>query len=168
MNQGDTMEWGEVREYNASTTAPQTSEEHRLEEEYLAGGEVGEGTCSCTRKHKLDVDTESLPGMRRVKKNSGKDKSDAIVDSRPQSMIARKEKDLAKAEKLRAQPTKVTSSMVEEFSIIDCMAVLEATPNVSSTSYLMAIKFFPKLSWRKIFLSMSEDKRKTWLDSLGN
>ena len=81
-------------------------------------------------------------------------------------MIARKERDLAKAEQYKSKQGDITSSLVEEYSIGDCMTALEATLGVSSRSYTKALSFFPDINWRKMFLMMSESRRKEWLDSL--
>ena len=81
--------------------------------------------------------------------------------------MARMERDLAKAEKYKIYNTsEVKDSMTEEFSIDKCMSVLEATPNVTTRSYNKALKHFHKHKWRKIFLLMSEVRRKAWLDEL--
>lgn len=154
--------------HNASTNAPQTSEEeHRLEEEYLgnvSGAEGnGEGDESGIKKRKSEGD---IPGMRRMKKNSGKEKYDVLMDTWSQSMVARKERDLAKAERYKAMSSEVASTRVEEYSINECMTILEATPGVSRSSYNKALKYFPDPNWRKMFLLMSEDRRKDWLEDL--
>ena len=158
--------------HNASTYGPHNSdEEHRIESEYLGGseaglegGEVGDCAESDGKKRKLDGDMEN-PGMRRMKTSSGK--YDALFDAWSQSLMARKERDLAKAEQYKTDNTsEVKDSMPEEFSIDECMSVLEATPNVTTRSYNKALKHFHKHKWRKIFLLMSEVRRKAWLDEL--
>ncbi|CAI9271179.1 unnamed protein product [Lactuca saligna] len=127
--------------HNASTCAPQTSEEeHRIEDEYLDVGSVGES---------------AFDGSNRKGKHAWSD-----------SMIARKERDLAKAERYKSKYGDTTSLFVEEYSVGDCMATLEATNGVSSRSYNKALSFFPDINWRKMFLMMFENRRKDWLDSL--
>lgn len=154
--------------HNASTTAPLTSpEEHRLEEEFLGDAESEGGSCG-GKKHQLDMDIEGMPGTRRARRSSEKDKLDSFLDIWSQSMFARKEKDLAKAEKYKATTNEATSSIREEFSIGDCMAALNAIPSVSKCSYNKAINHFHDVNWRNIFMFMPEDRRKDWLDDLDN
>ncbi|CAI9296120.1 unnamed protein product [Lactuca saligna] len=127
--------------HNASTCAPQTSEEERrIEDEYLDVGSVGESV---------------FDGSNRKGKHAWSD-----------SMIARKERDLAKAERYMSKYGDTTSLFVEEYSVGDCMATLEATHGVSCRSYNKALSFFPDINWRKMFLMMFENRRKDWLDSL--
>ncbi|KAI3790996.1 hypothetical protein L2E82_04494 [Cichorium intybus] len=153
--------------HNPSTCGPQTSEEERrIEDDYLEIGSVGESEfdgSSGKGKRKLEGDTE--PGMRRMKKTSGS-KFDSLFDAWSESMLARKERDVAKAEQYKSKHGDMTSSVVEEYSIGDCMTTLEAIPGVSSKSYTKAVSFFPDVNWRKIFLMMPENRRKQWLDSL--
>ncbi|CAI9261546.1 unnamed protein product [Lactuca saligna] len=156
--------------HNASTCAPQTSEEERrIEDEYLDVGSVGESAFDGSNrkgKCKTEGDIEGLPGTRREKKSDGNSKYDILLDAWSDSMIARKERDLAKAERYKSKYGDTTSLFVEEYSVGDCMATLEATHGVSSKSYNKALSFFPDINWRKMFLMMSENRRKDWLDSL--
>ena len=109
---------------NASTSASQTSEEeHRIEQEYLGVGEVGGSDIGGTEVETIDSgrgkrnsegDLECMPGSRRVRRSSGRDKYDALMDAWSQSMIARKEKDLAKAERYKSHSNEATSSMAKE------------------------------------------------------
>ncbi|KAK9059148.1 hypothetical protein SSX86_021767 [Deinandra increscens subsp. villosa] len=158
--------------HNASTTAPLTSpQEHRLEDEYLGDADFGDsvGGSSTGKKRMPDMDIEGQPGSRRAKRSSGKDKIDALMDAWSESMIARKEKDLAKAERYKVKPDEATSfTSDDEFSISNCMLVLNDTPSVSTKCYNKALQHFHDVTWRKIFLLMPEDRRKGWLDSLDN
>nr|XP_043639265.1 L10-interacting MYB domain-containing protein-like [Erigeron canadensis] len=159
--------------HNASTTAPLTSpQEHRLEEEYLADVEVGdsEGGSSSSKKHKMDLDMDfgGQPGRRRAGRNSEKDRMDSFMDLWSESVAARKEKNLAKAAKYRANPNEATSSMREESTIDDCMNALNAIPSVSRSSYNKALDYFYDVTWRRMFMLMPDDRKKDWLDDLDN
>lgn len=51
------------------------------------------------------------------------------------SLAARKEKDIAKAERYKSHSNEVASSVGEKYSIEECMDVLNSLPGVSSPSY---------------------------------
>ncbi|GJZ51891.1 hypothetical protein Tco_0606406 [Tanacetum coccineum] len=108
--------------HNASTYGPQNSEEERrIESEYLGGSEAGDCAESDSKKRKLEGDMEN-PGMRRMKTSSGK--YDAFMDVWTQALVAKTERDLAKAEKYKTDNTsEVKDSVTEEFSIDECMLV---------------------------------------------
>nr|KAJ0192046.1 hypothetical protein LSAT_V11C800404370 [Lactuca sativa] len=88
--------------HNALTCAPQTSEEaHIIEDEYLEGGSFGESEFnggSRKGKRMLEEEMEGLPGSRRMKKGPGNSKYDTLLDAFSESIVARKERDLARAE----------------------------------------------------------------------
>lgn len=161
---------------NASSSAPQTSEEEQfIEKEYLSGGEFGGsevGAETSTKadgkgKHVSDVELEYLPGNRRMKKkNSGSDKYNAFMEAWSQSMNARKERDLAKAERYKSQSNNATSSASEKYTIEDCMDVLNNLPEISTTSYNKALQYFVSVDWRKFFLNMTKDRKLAWLHDL--
>ncbi|GKC00480.1 hypothetical protein Tco_0986616 [Tanacetum coccineum] len=123
------------------------------------GGEVPSGS----KKRKFEGEMEAQPGMRRKKKISGNEKFDALVDVWSESMVARKEIYLAKAERYKGHSSEAT---LDEFSIDSCMSALNATPGVSKTCYLKALDRFVDANWRKIFLLMTEERRSDWLESL--
>ncbi|GKA49193.1 L10-interacting MYB domain-containing protein [Tanacetum coccineum] len=168
--------------FGASTYASRTSEGHRVES---AGGEAGEseGTESGNIKRKSGGDllgmrrmktssgndkagesegTESgnkkrksrgdMLGMRRMKTSSGNDKYEAFLDVWKQSMMVFTDA--------------WSQTMAEDYSIDECMAVLEATDDVSTTSYNKALTYFLEPDWRKMFLLMPKHRRKGWLDSM--
>ncbi|GKG60475.1 hypothetical protein Tco_0612076, partial [Tanacetum coccineum] len=64
----------------------------------LEGSEAGDYGESGSKKRKLEGDMEN-PGMRRMKVSSGKEKYDGFFDAWSQSLMARKDRDLAKAER---------------------------------------------------------------------
>nr|GEV61201.1 hypothetical protein [Tanacetum cinerariifolium] len=144
--------------FGASTYASRTSEGHRVES---AGGEAGEseGTESGNIKRKSGGD---MLGMRRMKTSSGNDKAcesestesgnkNAFLDVWKQSMMAFTDA--------------WSQTMAGDYSIDECMAVLEAT-DVSTTSYNKALTYFLEPDWRKMFLLMPKHRRKGWLDSM--
>ncbi|GJS32363.1 hypothetical protein Tco_0530745 [Tanacetum coccineum] len=99
----------------------------RIKSEYLGSSEAGDCAESDSKKRNLEGDMEN-PGMRRMKTSSGK--YDAFMDVWTQASVAKTERDLAKDEKYRTDNTsEVKDSVTEEFSIDECMLVLEATPN---------------------------------------
>nr|KAJ0190992.1 hypothetical protein LSAT_V11C800412780 [Lactuca sativa] len=60
----------------------------------------------------------------------------------------------------REKKKDTTNTFVEEYSIGDCLAILEVTTNVSSKSYNKALSLFLDINWRKMFLMISENRRK--------
>nr|KAJ0189322.1 hypothetical protein LSAT_V11C800406580 [Lactuca sativa] len=104
--------------HNASTCAPQTSEEeHRIEDEYLEGGSFGESEFnggSRKGKRMLEEEMEGLPGSRRMKKGPGNSKYDTLLDAFSESIVARKERDFARSEHYKSKYGDVTSSLTEE------------------------------------------------------
>ncbi|KAK1375166.1 hypothetical protein POM88_031359 [Heracleum sosnowskyi] len=157
---------------NASSSVPQTPEEEQMiEQEYLGGAEMGEnegvggdsGGCESSKRGHLGkrtMDVEDVTSNRRVKKkNSGSEKCDVLVEVWSQSLAARKEKDLAKAERYKSNSNEAASSVGEKYSIEECTNVLNSLPGVSSTSYNKALQFFVSLDWRKFFMSMTEERK---------
>ncbi|PWA40898.1 hypothetical protein CTI12_AA558530 [Artemisia annua] len=121
---------------NPSTSGPQTSdEERRIEDNYM--GE--DANASIYTKMQKVVDVEN-------------------------SMVARKEKDLAKAKRIKAE----SSGGGGETSIDDCMTLLDAIPDVSTTSYNNALTRFLDAGWRRMFVLMPDARRKPWLETLND
>lgn len=159
---------------NPSTTRPQTSEEERrIEDDYLGEAsdsnyirrqkvDVETESLPGTKRQKVDVEIESLPGMRREKRNAGKESLNNLFNVWSESMVARKEKDLAKAERIKAE----SGVGGEESSIDDCMTLLDAIPDVSTTSYNRALTRLLDAGWRRMFVLMPDARRKAWLDTL--
>ena len=102
--------------------------------------------------------------MRREKRNAGKESINNLFNVGSESMVARKEKDLAKAKRIKAESNLVQ----EESSIDDCMTLLDAIPDVSTTSYNNALTRFLDASWRRMFVLMPDARRKAWLETLND
>ena len=162
---------------NPSTTGPQTSEEERrIEDNYLGEDasassytkwqkvDVESESLPGTKRQKVDVEIESLPGMRREKRNAGKESLNNLFHAWSDSMVARKEKYLAKAERIKAE----SSAGGGESSIDDCMTLLDAIPDVSTTSYNNALTRFLDGGWRRMFVLMPDARRKAWLETLND
>nr|GEV88070.1 hypothetical protein [Tanacetum cinerariifolium] len=143
--------------HNPSTTGPQTSEEERIIEDNYLG--EGTGTSSYTKRQKIDAEIEPLPGMRREKKNAGKESLNSLWT---ESLVARKEVNLTKAKIVKAQSGKGA----EESTIDDCMILLDAIPDLSATSYNSALTRFLDAGWRRMFVLMPDARRKAWLETL--
>ncbi|GJS67969.1 hypothetical protein Tco_0682534 [Tanacetum coccineum] len=79
-----------------------------------------------------------------------------------ESLVARKDVNLAKAEIIKAQSGKGA----EESTIDDCMILLDAIPDVSTTSYNSALARFLDAGWRRMFVLMPDVRRKAWLETL--
>ena len=47
------------------------------------------------------------------------------------------------------------------------MDALEAMENVSDVAYIKALEKFKDVDWRKMFMRMSNDRKRAWLNSLG-
>ncbi|TQE07445.1 hypothetical protein C1H46_006960 [Malus baccata] len=73
----------------------------------------------------------------------------------------------ATLEKVKRKREKEVSSLLRELSTIeDCMEVLEGMEDVDDTAYLKALEKFTSSDWRRMFMKMSESRKKLWLNSL--
>nr|GEW12286.1 glycine--tRNA ligase, mitochondrial 1-like [Tanacetum cinerariifolium] len=59
-----------------------------------------------------------------------------------------------------------SSKGAEESTIDDCMILLDAIPDVSTTSYNSALTRFLDAGWRRMFVLMPDARRKAWLETL--
>lgn len=82
------------------------------------------------------------------------------------SLDARKERDLALAEKYKAHCDKGNNIQLEPYSIDECMDVLDKMENVSGATYNKALEKFKDPDWRRMFMRMPNERKKTWLEGL--
>ncbi|XP_050234847.1 uncharacterized protein LOC126683061 [Mercurialis annua] len=150
--------------HHASTQLPPTSDDERLnEEEFLNKGvHVQDGEKS---KGKRAAD-DFLPDCVRVKKESKFEKIDSCLEMWASSLDARKERDLAKAERYKALCNNTTNISMDNYSIEACMDILETMENVSDGAYIKALEKLKDVDWRKMFIKMSNDRKKAWLNNL--
>nr|GEW95261.1 hypothetical protein [Tanacetum cinerariifolium] len=79
-----------------------------------------------------------------------------------ESLVARKELSLAKSKIIKAQ----SSKGVEESTIDDCIILLDAIHDVSTTSYNSALTRFLDDGWRRMFVLMPDARRNAWFETL--
>ncbi|KAL6543350.1 hypothetical protein OROHE_010870 [Orobanche hederae] len=168
--------------HNASNAVPQTSEEeHAIEQEYfggveghgdnVGGYEVGGGQGSQSerkgKRNSDDLENDYIPGQRRAKKkNSASDKYDFFMQVWEQSLNAKKERDLARAERYKLQKGEATNLQCDEYSIDKCMDALNNLSEVTTTSFNKTLQFFTNSDWRRMFLLMNDERKKGWLADL--
>ena len=71
----------------------------------------------------------------------------------------------AKEKMNKDQDNSVTSKRFEEYSIEECMQLIEGM-DVSDDSFDKLMEKIVSLEWRKFFLNMSENRRKSWVQRL--
>ena len=69
-------------------------------------------------------------------------------------------------EKYKAQLKNVESSSSDPYSINVCMEILEGMIDVSIDAYNKALPFLVQPKWRNVFVKMSDERCRTWLNSL--
>ena len=144
---------------------PPTSDDERLNEDEFLNNDVHViETEKSKGKHAAH---DFIPGCLRVKKESKFEKIDSCLEMWASSLNARKERDLAKAEKYKAECNISTTAQTDSYSIDSCIDALEAMKNVSDDAYIKALEKFKDVDWRKIFMRMSNDRKRVWLNSIG-
>ncbi|RXH71348.1 hypothetical protein DVH24_018703 [Malus domestica] len=67
----------------------------------------------------------------------------------------------ATLEKVKCKTEREVSSLLRELSTFeDCMEVLEDMEDVDDTAYLKALEKFTSLDWWRMFMMMSESRKK--------
>ena len=69
-------------------------------------------------------------------------------------------------EKYKAQLKNVESSSSDPYSINVRMEILEGMIDVFIDAYNKALPFLVQPEWRNVFVKMSDERRRTWLNSL--
>ena len=105
--------------------------------------------------------SEDTPRGRRCKKRTRSIDTDlqCCINALTESYELRKDK-------YKAQLTNVESSSSDPYSINVCMEILEGMIDVSIDAYNKALPFLVQPEWRNVFVKMSDERRRTWLNSL--
>ena len=97
-------------------------------------------------------------------KSSKSTKMDEALAAWAKSLNAKTEATLEKVK--RKRENEVSSPLRELSTIEDCMEVLEGMEDVDDIAYLKALEKFTSSDWRRMFMKMSESRKKLWLNSL--
>ncbi|CAN6723639.1 unnamed protein product [Malus baccata var. baccata] len=160
-------------QYASTNSPPNSNSERELEAGFLTTGahirkstesgskafsEGHEGTSTkrCALFPPSDLSSKS--------KSSKSNKMDEAIAAWAKSLDAKTE---ATLENVKRKREKEVSSPLRELSTIeDCMEVLEGMEDVDDTAYLKALEKFTSSDWRRMFMKMSESRKKLWLNSL--
>ncbi|XP_062095056.1 L10-interacting MYB domain-containing protein-like isoform X2 [Humulus lupulus] len=157
---------------SAASGPPNTDDEKEMENEFdrIDVHDIDENdSTSCSRlvddvfkrstKNSTTTSTE-----RRAKRQRSQQMSDAIVAWTEVAKV-RAEATLAKAEKYKST-TEGGGSQNHEFSLTNCMQILEGMEEVSDDAYMKVVEKFKDPDWREIFINMSTIRKRAWLDRL--
>ncbi|KAK3220551.1 hypothetical protein Dsin_014521 [Dipteronia sinensis] len=73
----------------------------------------------------------------------------------------------ARLEKVKVKSVESTGKSCEQFSVTECMEVLESLGDIDGNTFNKFIeRIVPCVEWRKAFLVMSEERKRQWLDGL--
>ncbi|XP_062085640.1 L10-interacting MYB domain-containing protein-like [Humulus lupulus] len=157
---------------SAASGLPNTDDEREMENEFdrIDAHDIDENdSTSCSRlvddvfkrstKNSTTTSTE-----RRAKRQRSQQMSDAIVAWTEVAKV-RAEATLAKAKKYKST-TEGGGSQNHEFSLTNCMQILEGMEEVSDDAYMKAVEKFKDPDWREIFINMSTIRKRAWLDRL--
>ncbi|CAN6581019.1 unnamed protein product [Malus baccata var. baccata] len=160
-------------QYASTNSPPNSDSERELEAGFLTTGahirqSTGSGSKAFSEGHEgtstkrcalfppSDISSKS--------KSSKSNKMDEAIAAWAKSLDAKTE---ATLEKVKRKREKEVSSPLRELSTIeDCMEVLEGMEDVDDTAYLKALEKFTSSDWRRMFMKMSESRKKLWLNSL--
>ena len=109
---------------------------------------------------------EFEPGFVRTKKESKMTKLDSCLEMWVTSLTARVERDQAMANKYKLESKDGPIGSDDPYSVQICMVELEKIENVPNMSYGKAVEKFTEDIWRKIFMNMSSEKRRAWVQNL--
>ena len=150
--------------YHASTQLPATFEdEQQKEEEFLTFRDKTQSSSS-KKKH---ITKELELGFIRDKKEYKMTKLDSCIEMGATSLTARVERDQAMANKYKLESKDGLATSDDPYSVEICMIELEKIENVSDISYGKVVEKFTEDIWRKIFMNMSSERRRAWVQSLG-
>ena len=62
--------------------------------------------------------------------------------------------------------SEATSAGTNDFIITKCMTALQTIELLDNDKYLKVVEKFTTSEWREIFMNMSNEKKRTWLDRL--
>ncbi|KAF4351656.1 hypothetical protein F8388_024489 [Cannabis sativa] len=136
----------------------------------------------------LNVMEEEVTGIRRratsappdaprpkEKKNKGANSAmEHVMEQLAKSIAAKTEASLVRSESMRKyidsrekRINEETSNITGSINMEDCQNILDGIPDLDDKRYLKALReFVANPEWRGIFLRMSEQRRRAYLDSL--
>ena len=142
----------------ASTQVPPNSDEEReLEEEFITGQKRSSASLDDDLEGPFPCPPKKIGSTSGHKKESKSSKMDNAMDAWAAFSLARMEK-----YKRTCQATTVNDA----YNIDTCMDVLEGIEGVGSQQYFRACAKFKDPEWRQMFIKMSAQRRKEWLDTL--
>ena len=146
-----------------------SDEERQLEERFLCRGV--DMARSNTQDDKEDegesVEIPSKGQSEDTPRGGRRKKRTRSIDTNVQCCInALTESYEIRKEKYKAQLKNVESSSSDPYSINVCMEILEGMIDVSIDAYNKALPFLVQPEWRNVFVKMSDERRRTWLNSL--
>lgn len=160
----------------ASTHSPPDSDaERELENDFPTNGahvglntesgsrgfsEGDEGTSNKNKRAALFPQSD-LPSRLKSFKST---KIDETIEAWAKSLNSKIEVSLAKLS--RKSEKEVAFPYKELGSIEDCMEILEAMEGVNDDAYVKALDKFTSSDWRRMFVKMSDSRRRVWLKSL--
>ncbi|KAM6567968.1 hypothetical protein CsatA_027096 [Cannabis sativa] len=173
----------------ASTQPPPTSVEERQQERHFIGTgahiDVDVGI-ECDGEN--FGEEEEVTGIRRratsappdaprpkEKKNKGANSAmEHVMEQLAKSIAAKTEASLVRSESMRKyidsrekRINEETSNITGSINMEDCQNILDGIPDLDDKRYLKALReFVANPEWRGIFLRMSEQRRRAYLDSL--
>ena len=62
--------------------------------------------------------------------------------------------------------SEATSAGTNDFRNTRCMAILQTIDLLDTNKYLKVVEKFTMLGWREIFMNMSIERKKAWLNRL--
>ncbi|KAB2617042.1 hypothetical protein D8674_012911 [Pyrus ussuriensis x Pyrus communis] len=148
----------------ASTNSPPNSDfERELEAGFLTtGAHIRQSTGSDSRA--FSEGHEGTNSKRRALFPPSDLSSNQSHPTWAKSLNAKIEATLEKVKRKRER--EVSSPLRELSTIEDCMEVLEGMEDIDDTAYLKALEKFTSSDWRRMFMKMSESRKKLWLNSL--
>ena len=159
--------------YASTQEPPPSDEERQIEEEVLQSGAY----IDIENEDETLLEGEAISGLgtrckvvhghsdRRSKKEGRSSKLlhlDDALEAWTKSLSAKTEASLAKASRMRNQE----GSSSEPYSIDSCMDALEAMGDVTNEAYIEACKMFVLPEWRNMFMKMSEERKRAWMNGL--
>ncbi|XP_048426386.1 L10-interacting MYB domain-containing protein [Pyrus x bretschneideri] len=160
-------------QYASTNSPPNSDSERELEAGFLttdahikqstgsgsrafSEGHEGTSTKRCALFPPSDLSSKS--------KSSKSTKMDEAIAAWAKSLNAKTDATLEKVKRKRER--EVSSPLRKLSTIEDCMEVLKGMEDIDDTAYLKALEKFTSSDWRRMFMKMSESRKKLWLNSL--
>ncbi|PRQ58029.1 putative Myb/SANT-like domain-containing protein [Rosa chinensis] len=146
--------------YASSQLPPNSDEERELENKFLNNGvhinldeDFNINNAQIETKGKRKAMTEAPASERRTKKW---DKMEAYLEICGEVM----------KEKLQQRKEKNTEENKEKYSIEECVQIVETLGDIDHATLIKMMDKLIIVEWRRLFLSMSDERRRAWLANL--